>query len=232
MSAIEYIRIKRNKQDLTADHVIESISSVSQRLEKYSGIRDLRDIPKDDLNTALDKLDDASISIRSVLHDKLAEQERKKQIIPEDIYSIPADVSFDDGILRVFTMLSLTRNYSHRYTLSDYVKTAVVLYEEMHGFRIRYCLSSPYGCILNKHVHKYSGRLPDNNNEDAQIMNSIFGTVLLSSDAPAILPVFTAMTSVVAETEPEGVELLVSDVHRHGEILQKLLNERKDGGLF
>ena len=220
MPEFSHMRYMRNRSQLKTEYSISALSRSLQVIKEYSNTEWLDQIPSEILDDVLNKTDDAAVSIRASLHRMLGEKKKIIRTVPTDIYSIPADVKFIDGTLRVFTLLPLTRKYSHKYTLSEYVKASLLLYQDMNRITLRFSIAPPYACILSKHLHRFSSRIPDNTNEDAQIINAVFGDVLMKSDAPANVPVFTASTIIVNEDEPEGAELIVCPVCRYQDVFK------------
>ena len=180
---------------------INELKSVFQKL------RDCNQINHVQMSELISMSQEIEIELRSKMLSTLS-------VIPEVTFPVVKGllvpcVEYKNNCLHVFTPLTFERGTPDCYMISTLVRQAIESFQRETNINMFQLLTPPLQCVILRKVHKYSGRLRDNDNmETGRIINSIFSSLGISDNC-MILRDYHCGFRIIPVDEYEGMEFII-----------------------
>ena len=162
----------------------------------------------DQMNDLLTVSQEIEIALRSKILEYIAAEEYQTSQ-PIKTSSLIPSVAYEDNTLKIFTPLTFSRGTPDCYLIATAVSQAIKQFERENNIRLFQLLDPPLQCVILRNVHKFSGRLRDNDNsETGRIINTVFSSLGLSDNCQ-ILRDYHCGFRIVSEDVPEGMHFYI-----------------------
>ena len=209
-----------------------SINSSKKIIENYDNDLTISEISYEDLNEIMYFCERISLSCRYALGEIYEEDgiwSEEAKVYFEKNFNVY--VQFSNQNLRVFCPLTFkrwgrTKSLKYNYTLVQYIKAALISFQEQTGFSLLHSIPLPLCTfIVRRTTHKNSKVYDNDNMENGRIINEIF-TALGYSDHPLNTDLFCHF-EITDDPEKEGMEFIICSQSETNNIINSLSSNKK-----
>ncbi len=204
-----------------------SINSSKKIIENYDDDLNINKISYEDLNEILYSCEKISLSCRYALGEIYEEDgiwSEEAKVYFEKNFNV--FVQFSNQTLRIFCPLTFkrcgrTKSLKYNYTLVQYIKAALISFQEQTGFSLLHSIPLPL-CTFNiRRTTNPKSNVYDNDNvENNRITNEMFDA-LGYSDHPLNTDLFCHF-EITDDPEKEGMEFIICSQNEMINIIKSL----------
>ena len=204
-----------------------SINSSKKIIENYDDDLNINKISYEDLNEVLYSCEKISLSCRYALGEIYEEDgiwSEEAKVYFEKNFNV--FVQFSNQTLRIFCPLTFkrcgrTKSLKYNYTLVQYIKAALISFQEQTGFSLLHSIPLPL-CTFNiRRTTNPKSNVYDNDNvENNRITNEMFDA-LGYSDHPLNTDLFCHF-EITDDPEKEGMEFIICSQNEMINIIKSL----------
>lgn len=210
----------------------KSINSSKKIIENYDEDLNINEISYGDLNEILYSCERISLSCRYALGEIYEEDGIWSEETKSDFEkNFDVSVQFSNQTLRVFCPLTFkrcgkTKSLKYNYTLVQYIKAALISFQEQTGFSLLHSIPLPL-CTFNiRRTTNPNSHVYDNDNmENNRITNEMFNA-LGYSDNPLNTDLFCHF-EITDDPEKEGMEFIICSQSETTNIIDSLHSRKK-----
>lgn len=198
-----------NDSDAQCDGIIKRLNKCIKAIEEEGKSTYCKDLSEDTKLLLLDNLEKILFGIRGSI-----EEEKMNTLldeIPKAYHSMNVHLDVQKDRLIIQTPLTTVRKMASSYYIASEIIATMRMYEQEHApFRFFDYMDQPFHAIqIRKIMNGKSLRsIPDNNNEDAHIVNAITVHGFHRSDNVSWMRSFTSKVEFVKTKNEEGMKFI------------------------
>ena len=205
---------------------------IERYIKKYNDELNIKEMNYEDVSEILYTCERISLSCRYALGEIYKEDgiwSEETKLYFDKNFNV--SVQFSNQTLRVFCPLTFkrwgrTKSLKYNYTLVQYIKAALISFQEQTGFSLLHSIPLPLCTfIVRRTTHKNSKVYDNDNMENGRIINEIF-TALGYSDHPLNTDLFCHF-EITDDPEKEGMEFIICSQSETNNIVNSLSSNKK-----
>lgn len=198
-----------NDSDARCDGITKRLNKCIKAIEKEGKPDYCKDLSGDTKLLLLDNLEKILFGIRGSM-----EEEKMNTLldeIPEAYHSVNVHLDVQKDKLVIQTPLTTVRKMASSYYIASEIIATMRMYEQEHNpFRFFDYMDQPFEAIQVRKIMKEKTirSIPDNNNEDAHVVNAITVYGFHRSDNVCWMKSFTSKIELVDTRNEEGMKFI------------------------